>query len=49
MTPTIEIGDTIADGTFTYVPYTPELDSHVSLSFIDNRQSYLLSYLITYI
>ncbi|KAF9066718.1 Redoxin [Rhodocollybia butyracea] len=30
MTPTIEIGDTIADGTFTYVPYTPELDSHAA-------------------
>jgi len=27
-TPTIKVGDTITDGTFTYIPYSPELDDH---------------------
>ncbi|KAJ3810555.1 1-Cys peroxiredoxin isozyme [Lentinula aff. lateritia] len=30
MAPTIKIGDTVPDGTFTYIPYSPELDSHAA-------------------
>ncbi|KAF9060404.1 1-Cys peroxiredoxin isozyme [Rhodocollybia butyracea] len=30
MAPTIKVGDTIPDGTFSYVAYTPELDSHTA-------------------
>lgn len=33
MAPTIKVGDTIPDGTFTYIPYSAELDNHVS-SFV---------------
>jgi len=30
MAPTIKVGDTIPKGTFSYVAYTPELDSHLA-------------------
>lgn len=33
MAPIIKVGDTIPDGTFTYIPYSAELDNHVS-SFV---------------
>lgn len=35
-TPTIKVGDTIPEGTFGYVPYTPELEDGVS-SFLSPR------------
>lgn len=27
----IKVGDTIPSGTFGYIPYTPELEDHVSI------------------
>ncbi|KAJ3793008.1 1-Cys peroxiredoxin isozyme [Lentinula aff. detonsa] len=30
MAPTIKVGDTVPDGTFSYIPYSPELDSHAA-------------------
>ena len=30
MAPSIKVGDTVPEGTFGYVPYTPELEDGVS-------------------
>ena len=44
-TMSIKVGDTIPEGTFKYVPYTPELDNGVSRISLNSRNLRLISYI----